>query len=266
MPKPTSVNGMDSAEVLGIVFHPRPEIPSTSENAFETLDIPVADGVTVGARFYAVGPNQPTILFFHGNGEIVADYDDIAPLYRAMGVNFLPVDYRGYGRSSGTPTISAMLADARTVFDFVGEWLSARSYRPTIIVMGRSLGSASALEIAAAYPSKTAGLIIDSGFADVMGLLVRLGAPRPARVAADTVMRQEDKMATYHGPTLIIHGTDDLIIPVADADALFHACPSPVKRLLKIEQAGHNNLMAVGMKAYLQAVAELVRSVHGREE
>ena len=49
-------------------------------------------------------PAAPSILFFHGNGEIVADYDDLGPLYNRMGINFLAADYRGYGRSTGRPT------------------------------------------------------------------------------------------------------------------------------------------------------------------
>jgi len=266
MPKQPQPNWFDSPEVLGVAFHPRREWSSGNEAGFETLDIPVGDGVSVGARFYAAGVEKPTILFFHGNGEIVADYADIAPLYVAMGANFLPVDYRGYGLSSGSPTISAMLGDARTVFGYVQAWLSARKYNQTLIVMGRSLGSAPALELASAYPAQTAGLIIDSGFADVIALLVRLGARPPPGMPADTLVRQERKMAAYSGPTLIVHGTADMIIPVADADALFRASPSKGKRLVKIQGAGHNNLMAVGMEEYMQAVAELVRSAGGHHK
>lgn len=55
--------------------------------------------------------NAPTLLFFHGNGEIVEDYDDIAQIYLKLGINFLPVDYRGYGRSTGSPTVTAMMRD-----------------------------------------------------------------------------------------------------------------------------------------------------------
>ncbi|MFC1453476.1 alpha/beta hydrolase [Verrucomicrobiota bacterium] len=263
MPKQTEAAWFDSPDVLAVTFHPRREWDTGDAQGFEILDIPVADGVTVGARFYAAGPEKPTILFFHGNGEIVADYEDIAALYVRMGVNFAPVDYRGYGRSSGRPTISSMLADARTVFKYMREWLAAKGYEGPVIVMGRSLGSASALEIASAYPTETAGLIVDSGFADVIALLVRLGAGAPAGVSEDSLVRQEQKMALYRGPTLIIHGTHDMIIPVRDADALFKACPSAAKRLVKIEGAGHNNLMAAGLNEYMQAVTELVRSVDG---
>jgi hypothetical protein len=127
--------------------------------------------------------------------------------------------------------------------------------------MGRSLGSASALEIAAAYPDEVAGLVIDSGFADAAALMVRLGARRPAALPPGGVMGQEQKIAAYRGPTLVIHGTADTIIPVADAEALFRASGSATKRLLKIDGAGRNDLLAVGMREYMRAVAELVGAV-----
>ncbi|MCK7515883.1 MAG: lysophospholipase [Desulfobacterales bacterium] len=84
------------------------------------------------------------ILFFHGNGEIVDDYDDLGPFYNRLGINFLAVDYRGYGNSTGKPTTSAMLADCHVIFKFVNDWLREKGYTGALIVMGRSLGSASA--------------------------------------------------------------------------------------------------------------------------
>ena len=66
--------------------------------------IPVEKDEVVGGRFHMAEKSAPNILFFHGNGEIVADYDDMGPLYNRMNISFLPVDYRGYGRSTGKPT------------------------------------------------------------------------------------------------------------------------------------------------------------------
>ena len=86
----------DRPEILMVLFHPRPEWHGAqSERAYDEILIPVEKEVVVGARFYPAGGSCPNILFFHGNGEIVADYDDIGKLYRRMEINFLPVDYRG---------------------------------------------------------------------------------------------------------------------------------------------------------------------------
>ena len=104
---------LDGPEVSQTLFYPRSswKEPVSQEGVRDIL-IPVGDGVSVGARFHTVNKQGPSILFFHGNGEIVEDYEDIALLYIRMGLNFRPVDYRGYGHSTGQPSVSAMLRDA----------------------------------------------------------------------------------------------------------------------------------------------------------
>ena len=247
----------DQPSVLAVVFHPRPE-GALDARGFERLTVPVGDGITLGGRFYAAGTNNPTILFFHGNGEIVADYADLAPLFTRMGINFLPMDYRGYGRSTGSPTVTTMLTDAHAALAYSRQWLADHGYAGRLVVMGRSLGSAPALELAAAHTNEIAALIIDSGFSDALALVQRLGwrqAGSPGMT--DTLFRHGEKIRQYHGPTLIIHGTQDMIIPVSDAQALHQASGSATKRLLLIRGAGHNDLLSVGLNEYFQAVAQI---------
>jgi fermentation-respiration switch protein FrsA (DUF1100 family) len=249
----------DKAEVLAVAFHPRAEPGGLPPRGFQEFLVPV-DGAKVGARFYSAGTNAPTLLFFHGNGEIVADYDDLAPIYtREIGVNFLAADYRGYGQSTGSPTLTSMIEDASVVFEFSGKWLKERGYKGSMIVMGRSIGSASALELASAYPSEVKALILDSGFAHPVELLNRLGARiNKALLSEIPPLDQVGKMAKYTGPVLIIHGDADQIIPFRDAEDLLAACRSTSKKLFRIRGAGHNNLMAVDLGGYMSAIAELV--------
>lgn len=256
-----SAGSFDSPDVLAVVFHPRSERTSTfASTRGETLTVPVGQDIVVGGRFYAAGTDNPTILFFHGNGEIVADYADVAAVYTGLGINFMPFDYRGYGRSTGQPTVTAMFQDAHAVFDFARAWLKERQYTGRLFVMGRSLGSASALELTAAHTNEVAGLIIDSGFADATALMRRLGwRARKGQMATDTLFHHTEKMAAYTGPTLIIHGTQDTIIPHTDAEALYQASRSNRKQLLRIRGGDHNNLMGVGFDEYFRTVADLVR-------
>jgi pimeloyl-ACP methyl ester carboxylesterase len=167
---------LDVPEVLLRLFHPRPELSSAgAQTEARDLLIPVAGDAAVGARFHPAAAAALTILFFHGNGEIVADYDELAPFYQRQGVNFFPVDYRGYGRSTGDPTVTAMMRDCHEIFRFTRQWLPEMGYPGPLVVMGRSLGSASALELAAAYPDQVAALIVESGFAYAGPLLQLLG-------------------------------------------------------------------------------------------
>lgn len=250
---------LDVPDVLLRLFHPRPETalfqPPTA--AREIL-IPVDQGVVIGARWYAAGEDAPNLLFFHGNGEIVADYEELGPLYVRLGFNFFPVDYRGYGRSTGTPTVTAMMQDCRTIFAFVQEWLSKEGFSGPLVVMGRSLGSASTLELASLYQDRLDGLIVESGFAFATPLLKLLGVDVSALgFVEEAGFRQVDKIRQWVKPLLIIHAEFDHIIPFAEGQALYEACPSTEKTLLKVAGANHNDILSVGYADYMEAVARL---------
>ena len=116
---------LDRPDVLIVLFHPRPEPPAAYGGPAQDLMIPVAADVAVGARFHFQGQDSPNLLFFHGNGEIVADYDELGPVYNAQGINLLAVDYRGYGRSSGQPSVAALLADSHAILTFTRQWLAS---------------------------------------------------------------------------------------------------------------------------------------------
>jgi uncharacterized protein len=250
---------LDVPEVLLRLFHPRPETTSLQPptTAREIL-IPVDQGVVIGARWYAAGNVAPTLLFFHGNGEIVADYEELGPLYARLGFNFFPVDYRGYGRSTGSPTVTAMMQDCRTIFASVRAWLGKEGCSGSLVVMGRSLGSASALELASRYQDSLDGLIVESGFAYAGPLLTLIGVNVAALgFVEEKGFRQVDKIGQWTKPLLIIHAERDHIIPFAEGQALYEACPSPQKTLLKVANANHNDILSVGFEAYMQAVARL---------
>ena len=242
------------------LFHPRPEWESArSTGSSEDLLIPVEGHVAIGARFHRAGEQAPTILFFHGNGEIVADYDELAQLYLNEGINFLAVDYRGYGRSGGRPTITAMMRDAHMIFDFVRKMLEERGYTGPFILMGRSLGSASVLELAAHYQGRVDGLVVESGFAYSQPLLRLLGVDMDTLgVREEDGFRNRDKISAFEKPTLVIHAEHDHIIPLGEGQALYNASPATDKRLLIIPDANHNDIFLKGITEYMGALREFV--------
>ena len=249
---------LDRPEILNALFHPRPEW-SQDKSSGQELAIPVEEGVLIGARSYVCGDKAPTLLFFHGNGEIVADYEEMGSVYNKMGINFLPVDYRGYGRSTGQPTISGMMEDCHRILEFVRRERRKQGHSGPLIVMGRSLGSASALEIARTSATAVDGLIVESGFAFSGPLLQLLGVNLEAigfkeRDGFDNI----SKIQTYDGPTLIIHAEYDHIIPFSDGQALYDASPAQEKTLLKIPGANHNDIMMRGFEAYMEAIHKFI--------
>jgi fermentation-respiration switch protein FrsA (DUF1100 family) len=255
-------SALDRPEILMFLFHPRPEWEKGEAPAARDVLIPVEGGAAIGGRFHMAGKSCPNILFFHGNGEIVADYDEVGPLYTGMGMNFLPVDYRGYGRSTGRPTVTAMMRDCHIVYDFVRKWLAENGHTGPFIAMGRSLGSASALELAAQYRDGIDGLAVESGFAYAGPLLRLLGMdPDAIGFREEDGFRNLDKIRGFDKPTLIIHAERDHIIPCSDGKALFDACPAARKTFVKIPGANHNDILIRGLRAYMGAVKDLSESL-----
>jgi len=262
---------LDRPEVLQFLFHPRPEPPPSPYRTTDAAGsipvardvlIPVEEDVAIGARFHMAESSGANLLFFHGNGEIVADYDELGPIYNQMGVNFLAVDYRGYGRSTGQPTVTAMMRDCHVIFEFVQNWLRQNHFKGPVILMGRSLGSAAVLELSAACGDSTDGLIVESGFAYAAPLLQLLGIDLEALgFKEEKGFRNIDKIRNFDKPTLIIHAEFDHIIPFSDGEALYNACPFPQKTFLKIHGANHNDIFMRGLQQYLAAVASLVEQV-----
>jgi fermentation-respiration switch protein FrsA (DUF1100 family) len=255
---------LDRPEILMFLFHPRREESEEPGRTSATdMLITVAEEVMIGARFHMISSTAANLLFFHGNGEIVSDYDDLGPIYNSMDINFLPVDYRGYGRSTGEPTVTGMMRDCHVLYKTIRHWLTDNGYSGPFIVMGRSLGSASVIELAAHYQSEIDGLIVESGFAYAEPLLRLLGIDaRSLGFREEAGFRNVDKIATYAKPTLIIHAEYDHIIPFSDGQALYEACSAPQKTLVKIPGANHNDIFVRGFGQYMGAIKEFTEALN----
>jgi len=259
MSKQNHTSFLDHPDITRILFHPRkdPGYPPPASCADEM--IPVADDISVNGRFYLAGTENPHIIFFHGNGEIASDYDDIGPIYNQHGLNFLVVDYRGYGKSGGSPNVSALLNDVHPVFSYIREWMNRKARTGPIWIMGRSLGSAAALELASHHSNECSGLIIESGFAHTVDLLSRIGIDtRPFADKTDAAITNVDKIAKYNKPTLIIHAEHDHIIPLSHGKDLYERSPAAIKDLQIINGADHNTIFYVAGITYFSVIKSFV--------
>ena len=251
---------IDLPQISRALFYPRYDSVEIEENKYlKRVMIPVGDGVFISSIWAAMEKAPATILFFHGNGEISSDYIDIAGIFWQMNIRFICVDYRGYGRSSGDPEASLMIRDAHDIFRYV--YSHTREKKEPLIIMGRSLGSAPALEIAAEYGEKIDGLIIESGFAETLPLLRTLGVdPNDLEIKEVDGFANKDKIKNFAKPLLIIHAEEDFLIPIVQAEKLYAAAKAPQKKLLKIPNADHNDILVKGIKEYLTAVSGLMKS------
>lgn len=251
-------SALDVREALAFIFNPRKDFNTGGIPHGEDLTFPSHDGVKLHARLYTAEKSSPTIVFFHGNGEMVADYNDVGKLYAGRSINLFCVEYRGYGRSDGEPSVTNLFLDARVAIRQIVAWLKENGHRGPLVVMGRSLGSAPALDLAAAFPKAIRGLILESGFANTIPLLTRLGVDvERLGLTEEQGLNNLGKIARYPGPTLILHGEFDSVIPFTEAELLLEASPSYDKTLRMILKAGHNDLFQRGKETYMEAVSVL---------
>lgn len=227
----------DAPDFNARLFFPRAETRTPPPDAIDlVVDVP---GARLDLRWHRRQGSSWTVLLFHGNGEVVADYDFAALDFARVGAELAVVDYRGYGGSSGTPSLRAALDDAPLVL----ARLLSEGPKP-LVVMGRSLGSACAAELYARSPAAVRGFIWESGIADLAGLVRRRGVAVPERFTPDDVERFEPVGKLRRGslPLLVLHGQQDTIIPVAEAQRAFDAAGASSKELVTIAGAGHNDL------------------------
>lgn len=237
------------------VFFPRPDHSVAPDGALD-LSMEVEPGISLGGRLYAFDPAFPTILYFHGNGEVVGDHDDIAPMYGEAGANLLVVDFRGYGQSGGTPGFATLASDARLVATLFHDFLDEREFSAVRLVMGRSLGAHAALEIAANASDGFEGLVVESGAGNLRRLIARVSGD--AAEFVDLIEAHEAKIASIVLPTLFIHGDRDDLIPLASTQETFRLIQSERKEFVVLQGVGHNDLLWGRRDEYFAAIEEFL--------
>lgn len=248
---------LDDPQLLQIIFHPTPDWSPLPVGATDH-SVHVEDNVFISARFYPINQTAPSILYFHGNGEVVSDYDMISRFYNEIDANLFVAEYRGYGSSNGIPTSSNTVADAHAVFKYFQNMLNSNGYTGAIFIMGRSLGSQSALELATSYPSEIKGLILESGFIQNVRLLKYVGIPLSIPNLESFEKAAIKRISEITMPVLIIHGELDTTIPHTEAENIYSNIGSSEKKLLTIRGSDHNSLMLVGLQEYFDAIKKFI--------
>lgn len=229
--------------------------PAAAGLRFENLRLKTEDGETLAAWWVPATAGKPrgAVLLLHGNAGSIADRIIYLPQFTAMGYGVLLVDYRGYGRSSGSPDEEGTYADARAAW----RWLNERGFAAgDIVLVGESLGGAVAAELAARVQPRA--LLLLSTFTSVDDLGSELYPWLPVRWISryryDTLQGVKD----YRGPVLVVHSRDDEIVPFAHARRL-QAAAGARGRLLEM-RGGHNDAFVFGKPEQVAAVAAFLRS------
>jgi pimeloyl-ACP methyl ester carboxylesterase len=239
------------------LFYPRRDLSRPPPGATDHR-IEVDEGVEVACRFHPLDASRPVVLLFHGNGEVASDYDGIAPLYHEIGASLFVVDYRGYGASDGVPSFASLIGDAHPVLAHFHALLDQEGFTGRRYLMGRSLGSLPAAELAATAPQRLAGLIIESGAPDLARLRQRAGIADSDAEIAELVKAHAARLAPIRLPVVQIHGDWDQIIPLEHGVAFHEQLRTDEKQLVIIRGAGHNDIGWVGRELYFETLARFI--------
>jgi len=205
--------------------------------AFEDAWFLSADGTPLHGWYAPHDEPRAVILFLHGNaGNITHRAETLRVLNEFVGAAVLIFDYRGYGRSQGKPNEPGILADARAA----RAWLAQRAgvAEKDIVLMGRSLGGAAAVQLAADDGAR--GLVLESTFTSIPELAAYHYPWLPVRLLVRTQFNAIDKLPDYHGPLLQSHGDADTIVPYVFGRRLFDAANEP-KTFITIPSGDHND-------------------------
>lgn len=235
--------------IEGMFFYPdrvQYTRPADYGLAYEDVALATADGVKLHAWWLpAQGAAAGTVLHLHGNAANVSNHLPLAAWLPRAGFNVLMLDYRGFGRSEGRPTLDGVLADARAA---LAHLRSRRDVDATkLIVFGQSLGGATALRLLAEDAAGVRLAVIDSAFASYRGIArdaaLQSIVLAPFLPLALPLLPGADKdpvtaLARIDVPLIFVHGRADRVIPFKHSEQLLAAAKEP-KRLIAVERAQH---------------------------
>lgn len=195
---------------------------------YEDLRIRAPDGVTLHAWLVPAGPGRPVVLFCHGNAGNIADRLDTVRLLHGLNVNVLIFDYRGYGQSTGRPSEDGTYRDAEAVWRYLVE---ERGYaRHEIILFGRSLGGAIAAHLA--QDVQPAALILEAAFSSLPDIAAHHFWYLPVRYLARFRYSTLDYIRSVDAPTLVIHSSEDDVVPIEQGRKIYDQAKGPKRFLL----------------------------------
>jgi alpha-beta hydrolase superfamily lysophospholipase len=261
----------DESRMIDLLDH-----PALSSAYFFPRRSPVTDPFWVasadgGARLacYRSAPfsDALTVIHFHGNAEVVADYvPAMARIVNHLGANVLFAEYRGYGNSTGTASLGKMLEDVKPIVE------AAAVPEERLVFFGRSLGSVFAIEAAALRPA-AAGLVIESGIADPLERTLMRVSPESLGTTADVLERvvhsrvdQKAKLHAFRGPLLVMHTVQDPLIPVSHGSRIYAwgGAEATEKELVLFEQGDHGTIFPANRDAYVGRLGAFLQRAAAR--
>ena len=230
-----------------LIFQPQ---PSSYRDNNEIIKLMTASGEHISAKFFRNPAAEHTILFSHGNAEDLGTASYFLEELKTAGFAVFAYDYRGYGTSEGKPSEKNVYEDAQTAYEYLTNELKIPPEK--IIVHGRSLGGAVAIDLAAR--EKCGGLIVESSFVSAFRVVMKYP------ILPFDKFESLKKIDRVECPVLFIHGKKDSLIAFWHAEQLIAAANEP-KFSLWIDEGDHNNIYSSGKKVYLEKIRDFAANL-----
>lgn len=224
----------------------------TLPDRVQEVSLKTQDGETIVAWWFPAEIPRATLLFSHGNGGDITIRAEFASKLRDEGYSVFLYDYRGYGKSTGSPHEAGLYLDSQAAYDYLRIVLQVPASE--IVLLGESLGAAVSIDLA--MQRECAGLVLLSPFTNIRQMAWRT-VPIPIGWVLRSRYDSIGKISKMHIPLAIVHGTEDTLVPITMGHELFNAHPGR-KQFFEVSRAGHNNLVAIGSDQILNAIAFVV--------
>ncbi len=215
------------------------------------------DGTVLHAWYCRTTQPISSVLYCHGNSGNLTHSAASIPLLNRAGLNVFMFDYRGFGRSTGFATLAGVIQDAEAA---AREHHALRPHNIPSILYGYSLGGAIAAQIASKVTFD--GLVLQSTFTN-LGDMARVLYPKlPMHLISGQDFNTIETVRALQIPLVIIHGTDDEVIPHWMGQRLFESCES-ARELHVVNGGYHNDLYDRDAKGIVDAIARFALSLRG---
>jgi pimeloyl-ACP methyl ester carboxylesterase len=235
-----------------LMYFPEAIHTSPAEAGFpqaEEVVLNSADGVRVIVWHVAPRDERLVWLYFHGNGGALRYRVDRFRELTAQGDGLVALSYRGYGGSTGRPSETGLIEDARATYDFAAKHYSSEKIR----LWGESLGTGVAIALAAERP--VARIVLEAPFLSALDIAAGAYPFVPVRFLMKDQFRSDLLIAKVTAPVLILHGDRDQVVPISSGQQLYKLIRSP-KRFVRIPGGGHENLSSFGIAEAVQKFLE----------
>ncbi len=223
--------------------------PAALDLDFDEVELTTDDGLKLHGWWLPVADARGTLLFCHGNAGNISHRLESLAIFHNLGLNVLIFDYRGYGRSQGSPGEDGLYRDAQAAWDYL---LAVRGLEPgRIVIFGRSLGAAVAAHLASRQ--KPGALILESAFTSAPDMAADLYPWLPARWLTRLRYATLAYLGSVAAPVLVIHSPHDEIVPFKHGQRLYQAAREP-KGFVEL-RGDHNNGFLVSGPAYREKLA-----------